>query len=71
MTLHDFIKIKGWSTARLAEEIGVSYEAARLYLLGKRTPRPRVMRRIHEVSDGLVTPNDILAGLAPSGEAAA
>lgn len=43
-----------------AEKIGVSGEAVRLYLLGRRMPRPEKMKDIIEATKGDVTANDFV-----------
>lgn len=58
-----------------AAEIGVSRQALHRYREGQRTPRPEIMVRIREASNGKVTANDFLpprvSRAASSKEAAA
>ena len=71
MTLAEFIKARSLTDAHLAELLGCSIGALRKWKYGERTPRPDQMRKITEVTDNLVTPNDFLTNLSNSeGEAA-
>lgn len=67
MTLTEFMKSRSLTDAQLAEMLDCSPGALRKWRYGERTPRPDQMRRILEVTDGLVTPNDFLLS-ASSGE---
>lgn len=44
--------------AELGDRLGVGREAVRKWLRGERIPRPEVMRRIVEVTEGKVGPAD-------------
>lgn len=58
MKLSEYLSEKGIPHREFAEQIGVSAEAVRLYLLGERTPRRAVIQAIVASTDGRVTPND-------------
>lgn len=61
MRLSEYLEAHDLTTAKFATKVGnVTSEAVRLWLVGKRIPRPEQMRRIAEVTDGKVTPNDFL-----------
>jgi DNA-binding transcriptional regulator YiaG len=72
MKLADFLDAKGLSDEGFAALVGnVSVWGVRKWRYGQRTPRPREMARIVEVTQGVVTANDFLpAPAASSGEAA-
>ena len=71
MTLAEYIKTRPITDAQLAQMLDCSTGALRKWKYGERTPRPDQMRKIAEVTDGLVTPNDFLILDGPSeGEAA-
>lgn len=55
--------------AELGDRLGVGREAVRKWLRGERIPRPEVMRRIVEVTEGKVGPADFydLTPSAPAG----
>lgn len=61
MQIATYIATRTTGAHELAERLGVSAEAVRLWSRGKRTPRPEMMRKIFEVTDGAVTPNDFMA----------
>ena len=61
MTLKDFLKNKKISIEAFAREIGLSYAAVRQYTNAGRVPKPKVMRRIINVTGGTVQPNDFFA----------
>ncbi len=61
MLLETFLKENEMSAADFAQEIGVSAEAIRLYLAGKRIPSKNTMRRIMDSTGGEVQPNDFYA----------
>ncbi|MBX9717892.1 MAG: helix-turn-helix domain-containing protein [Microbacteriaceae bacterium] len=54
----------------LAERCGVSRDGARKWVYGTRVPRPDVIRKIVEATDGQVTADDLLS-LSPAPEVAA
>lgn len=61
MTLKDFLKLKKQSLEDFARELGLSYAAVRQYVNAGRVPTPKVMRRIVDITNGAVTPNDFFA----------
>lgn len=71
MTLSEFMTSRSMTDAQLAQQLECSTGAVRKWRYGERTPRPDQMRRIAEVTDGQVTPNDFLSISGPeNGEAA-
>ena len=52
------------SRATFAAEIGVSYDAVRLWELGERMPSPNLMKRIMRYTEGEVTANDFYESAA-------
>ena len=58
MTLLAYLQTHGLTHAAFAEKIGVGVETARRYALGLRHPRPAIMRRIVDATDGAVQPSD-------------
>lgn len=66
MTLSDYLKRNDLTAARFGQMIGVTGEAVRRYAAGKRTPRPEVMRRIVDATDGAVDFRDFYAQDAAS-----
>ena len=69
MTLKAYLSEKGLTYAAFALRIGVTTTAAWRYAAGVRVPRPAVMRRIVEATDGEVGPADFYTQGA-DGEAA-
>lgn len=66
MKLDQFMTETDSSLAVMAEKVGVTREAIRLWAAGERTPRPKWMRKIAEATEGKVTPNDFLDPPAPA-----
>lgn len=58
MSLDEFLTKKSISTAAFATSIGVTAESVRLFRLGRRIPRPRLMAVIEKKTAGTVTAND-------------
>lgn len=58
MKLRDYRIQKNVTLAWLAERVGVSEVAMSRYERGVRVPRRDIMRRIEEVTEGAVRPND-------------
>ena len=58
MTLEKYMKANGYTDNKFADKIGVSRVAVTLYRNGQRIPRPAVMERIVDVTEGRVKPND-------------
>lgn len=61
MDLKTYLSDNSIDVAKFAERLDVTKEAIRLWASGKRTPRPELMRRIVEETQGAVMPNDFLA----------
>ena len=61
MTLEKYMKANGYTDNKFADQIGVSRVAVTLYRNGLRIPRPAVMERIVDATDGQVKPNDFYA----------
>ena len=62
MRLQEYLTHTATSRADFAQQIGVSVESVRRYLIG-RIPEPPVMEKIIEATEGKVTANDFF-GLA-------
>lgn len=69
--------LDAWFTANktvgkseFALRIGVSRQALDRYMRGIRTPRPKVMERIHAETGGTVSANDFMRVSNPSAPAA-
>ena len=58
MRLRQYFTANNLDIASFAKSIGVSPEAVRLWLAGKRVPRRRLLKRIVEATDGAVQAND-------------
>jgi hypothetical protein len=63
MDLKTYLRENNTDAAAFAIRVRVTKEAVRLWISGGRTPRPIIMRRIVDETNGAVTPNDFL----PSG----
>ena len=61
MKLKEYLILKKQSIEDFAREIRLSYAAVRLYVNAGRVPTPKVMRRIVDITNGAVTPNDFFA----------
>ncbi len=61
MTLREFLDTENVPHGQFAARIGVSAEAVRRYLQGKRRPSWDVMPKIIEATGGKVTPDSFLA----------
>ena len=61
MNLSAYMKLRSLSNSAMAEILKCSVSATQKYRYGSRIPRPEMMRRIQEVTDGAVTPNDFLS----------
>jgi len=70
MKLATYLSKHELSAREFSERLGVSAEAVRLYLSGARHPSPKVMRTIHEATNGDVMPNDFMDVAHPSDAAA-
>ena len=70
MKLRDFLADRNLSEAELGRLLGVGQATVNRYIRGERIPRPEVMRRIVEVTEGKVGPADFY-DLPPVGAAGA
>ena len=67
MKLIDFMQAKGLSHREVADAIGIKgVNTIYRYNSGDRYPSPRVLRRIHEFTNGAVTANDFFHAPEPS-----
>ncbi|MEM1353895.1 MAG: helix-turn-helix transcriptional regulator [Planctomycetota bacterium] len=69
MKLSDYLVTQQLGPAAFARQIGVGRMSVHRYISGERFPRPDVLERIYEATQGQVTPNDFLTlppGIAPS-----
>lgn len=62
MTLQTYLSTHGISIREFADSIGVKWTSVWRYVNGERVPRPVVMRRIREVTDGKVTADSFVTG---------
>lgn len=60
MTLREYLDRQAVTTEAFAATIGVSGEAVRRYIQGKRRPSWQIMPRIVEATHGMVTPDSFL-----------
>ena len=58
MDLRTFLFENALSSEGFAQKIGISVGAVNHYLNGRRIPAAKVMRKITQVTNGAVTPND-------------
>ncbi len=59
MRLDDWCALSNVTPAQLQRKLGLQSRVSTYrYLRNERTPAPDVMRRIYDVTNGLVTPND-------------
>lgn len=58
MKLRDFMSARDLSEAHLGRLLGIGQATVNRYVRGERIPRPEVMRRIVEVTEGKVGPAD-------------
>jgi hypothetical protein len=66
MKLARYMTDNSLSDDQMSSLIGdVSVSGLRKWLRDERMPRPEQMRRIFEVTDGAVTPNDFVLGESP------
>lgn len=68
MTLGEYLSEHQISDRAFADKIGVTRQALHRYRRHERQPRPDVLRRIREATDGAVTPNDFLEPLVEVAE---
>ncbi len=62
MPLEEWMALTATSQGQLARHLGITQTAISRYLSGQRIPRPSVMLDIYEVSDGDVSPDDLVLG---------
>lgn len=60
MKLIEYMKKYGINHQQFAESIGVQSVAIYRYLSGIRTPNKKILLKIYNITNGKVTPNDIL-----------
>lgn len=60
MKLADYMKKNGISCKNMAAKIEITEYSLRRYLRGKRNPTREILQKIHEITNGEVTPNDFL-----------
>jgi hypothetical protein len=66
MRLIDWMHEAGLTDSEVADKVGgISSHAVKKWKYGERIPRRAEQRRLTEISDGKVTPNDFV--LTPSG----
>jgi transcriptional regulator with XRE-family HTH domain len=70
MKLSEFMSARELSEAQLGRLLGVGQATVNRYARGERIPRPDVMRRIVEVTEGQVGPADFYDLSAPASPAA-
>lgn len=72
MKLSRYMVQHGLTDEEMSSRIGdVSVSGLRKWLRDERMPRAEQMRRIFEVTDGAVAPNDFVLGEAPASEVSA
>lgn len=60
MQLRQYIDQNNLTIAKFSEMIDCDVSTVHRYLQGKRTPATRMLTRIHEQTNGLVTANDFV-----------
>jgi transcriptional regulator with XRE-family HTH domain len=60
MKISDWLAKADIADSEFADRIGVSRQALSRYKAGARTPRPNVLARIREATNGRVTANDFV-----------
>lgn len=65
MQLAQYLKLHQITRERFAELVGASEYGVRKWVRRERTPRPKAMRKIQEVTEGEVTPADFFVIQAP------
>ena len=61
MKLGDYLDQNGVTVQDFADRLEMSAEAIRLYVAGRRVPRPNAMAKIINATGGKVEPNDFFA----------
>lgn len=59
MKLNDWMARVAQTPDQIAATLGVTGEAVRRYARGARMPRPEICRRIHDLTGGAVTAQDL------------
>ena len=59
MTLTEYLQHRDITAVQLAAELGIDQSSLSRIIRGDQLPRKPLMRRIYQVTDGQVTPNDI------------
>lgn len=58
MTINDYIKLKRMTYVKAAEELSVDYATVYRWIHSGSMPRPAMLKKIREWSNGAVTAND-------------
>lgn len=61
MTLATYLKLPGVTATALARHLGVAHSTVLRWADGSTQPGTERLRRLYDVTDGAVTPNDFLA----------
>lgn len=65
MLLRTYLAQNDLSPAAFGVLVGASEHGVRKWISGERTPRPDAQRKIIEITNGAVTPNDFLSSAQP------
>jgi predicted transcriptional regulator len=66
MKLADFLSQRAMSQTEFANSVGVTTASISRYISGDRLPSAAVMRKIREVTEGKVTPDDLVEPARPA-----
>ena len=58
MKLHDYLKEQNIPITSFANSVGVRRQAIHSYISGEKYPSPKTLKRIVEITNGEVMPND-------------
>ena len=61
MNLREFLKLQKISQKQFAKNLGISPISLTRYIYSKRFPEKKILKNIHELTDGIVTANDFLS----------
>ena len=61
MNLREFLKLQKISQKQFAKNLGISPISLTRYIYSKRFPEKKILKKIHELTDGIVTANDFLS----------
>jgi len=64
MKLQEYLTAMDLNAVAFAEKLGVSNVAVYRWINQERVPEPKMMRRIHRATLGMVQPNDWVLGVA-------